>query len=188
MKKLLFSLIAVGVFALLFYACSKKEKTVSPPVPSNEFLTTVRVTATNTSDATDVQVASVTDTTLIANPPDSINHPMLNLKANSTYTMTVQFLDETTKPAGQVTDDIYDRRNYHLICFDISGGANLTVVRTDLDTNNPPLQIGLQDKLTTGAASTGTMNLQLRHQPNAKNGTCDPGSSDADVDYNIVIK
>ena len=93
--------------------------------------------------------------------------PVLNLKANSTYHVSVLFLDETKHPAGNVTDDIYDRRNYHLICFEVTG-ANLTATRTDLDTNNPPLPIGLQDDFTTGAAGIGTLNVQLRHQPNAK--------------------
>jgi hypothetical protein len=179
--------LTAGLIMLAFYACKKDEKTVSPPLPGNEFLTSVRLVATNTADASDVQVATITDTTIIADPPDSINHPTLNLKAGSTYNVSVLFLDETKNPVGNVTDDIYDRRNYHLICFDITGGANLTVQRTDQDTNNPPLPIGLQDTFTTGAASTGKLNVQLRHQPNAKNGSCDPGSSDADVDFNIVI-
>ena len=181
------SFLFMSILILGLNGCNKDEKTVSPPVPGNEFLTSVRVTATNTTDPTDVQVAIITDTTIIPNPPDSINHDTLNLKANSVYTVTVEFLDETKHPAGQVTDDIYDRRNYHLICFETSQGLNLTVMRTDLDTNNPPLQIGLQDKFTTGAVSKGTLNVQLRHQPNAKNGDCAPGSSDADVTYNINI-
>jgi len=188
MKKFMRSMITATVIMLVFDGCSKDEKTVSPPLPGNEFLTTVRLVATNTADASDVQVASVTDTTLIAHPADSINNHTLNLKANSVYAVSVLFLDETAKPAGNVTDDIYDRRNYHLICFDISGGANLTVARTDQDTNNPSLPIGLQDRFTTGAVGNGTLNVQLRHQPNAKNGSCDPGSSDADVDFTIVIK
>jgi len=186
MKKTITIIAAGCLLALLFYACKKDEKTVAPPVPGNEFLTTVRLVATNANDPSDVQVASITDTTIIADPPDSINMPTLNLKANSTYHVQVLFLDETKKPAGNVTDDIYDRRNYHLVCFDIQG-ADLTVTRTDLDTNNPPLPIGLQDDFKTGAVSTGTLNVQLRHQPNAKNGTCAPGSSDADVTYNIHI-
>jgi len=188
MKKGISLTLTAGLITLVFYACKKDEKTVSPPLPGNEFLTTVRLVATNTADANDVQVASVTDTTIISHPPDSIDHPTLNLKANSTYSVAVLFLDETKNPAGNVTDDIYDRRNYHLLCFDVIGGVNLTVERTDLDTNNPPLPIGLQDKFTTGATGTGKLNVQLRHQPNAKNGSCDPGSSDADVDFNIVIQ
>lgn len=186
MKKLITIIAAAGITSLAFYGCSKDEKTVAPPVPGNEFLTTVRLIATNANDPSDVQVASITDTTIIAHPADSINTPTLNLKANSTYHVQVLFLDETTNPAGNVTEDIYDRRNYHLLCFDVTG-APLNVTRTDLDTNNPPLPIGLQDDFRTGAASDGTLNVQLRHQPNAKNGDCAPGSSDADVTYNIHI-
>ncbi|HEY0271622.1 MAG TPA: hypothetical protein VGC22_00500 [Chitinophaga sp.] len=174
--------------AVLLHACNKDEKAVAPPVPGNEFLTTVKVRAVNTQDPTDVQVASWTDETLIANPPDSINTPVLNLKANATYTAEVLFLDETKTPAGDVTEEIKERQNYHLVCFTTTSGLNLTVKRTDLDTNVPALEVGLEDQFTTGAAGTGSLNVQLRHQPNAKNGSCDPGSTDADVTYTVNIK
>lgn len=65
---------------------------------------------------------------------------------------------------------------------------NLWVERTDLDTNNPPLQIGLQDNVYTGAASNGILRFVLRHQPNAKNGTYAPGSTDLDVTYAVSIQ
>jgi len=186
MKKPFGVFITAALVMLSFYACKKDETSVSPPNPGNEFLTSVRLIATNTADPSDVQIATITDTTLVSNPPDSIDHHNLTLKANSTYTIAVLFLDETQKPAGNITTDIYDRRNYHLLCF-TPAGVNLTVKRTDKDTNNPPLEIGLQDMFTTGAASTGILNVQLRHQPNAKNGSCEPGSSDADVDFSITI-
>jgi hypothetical protein len=176
------------VLSLIFDGCSKDEKTVSPPLPGNEFLTTVRLVATNVNDPSDVVTASVTDTTLIAHPADSINNPNMALKANASYTVSVLFLDETQKPVGNVTDDIYARRNYHLICFDVAPSLNLTVTRTDKDTNTPALEIGLQDKFVTGAAGNGVLNVQLRHQPNAKNGSCEPGSTDADVDFKVTIK
>ncbi len=187
MKKLATIVMTFLVLTMTFDACKKNEQTVSPPAPGNEFLTTARLIVTNANDASDVQVATITDETIIPNPPDSINNPNLTLKANSTYNVQVLFLDETKIPVGNVTTDIYDRRNYHLVCFETSG-ENLTVTRTDLDTNNPPLEIGLQDKFVTGAAGTGTLNMQLRHQPNAKNGDCAPGSSDVDVTYNITVQ
>ena len=64
---------------------------------------------------------------------------------------------------------------------------NLIVTRTDLDNNTPPLQIGLLDNFVTGAASNGILRVVLRHQPNAKNGTYDPGSTDLDVTYAVSI-
>ena len=64
---------------------------------------------------------------------------------------------------------------------------NLVVNRTDLDNNTPPMQIGLEDNFVTGAASSGTLRVVLRHQPNAKNGTYDPGSTDFDVTYAVTV-
>lgn len=184
MKKITLMLIAVVTSGLLFHACKKDETAVSPPVPGNEFLTTVQLIVVNAADATDTKTVQVKQ---LPDQPIDYSKATLNLKANSTYNVSVKFLDETTTPAGDVTEDIYARRNYHLICFTVGGGANLTVVRTDLDTNTPALQVGLQDKFTTGAAGNGTLNVRLRHQPNAKNGDCDPGSSDADVDFTVNV-
>lgn len=178
----LFLALSVG-----YWSCSNDEKAVAPPVPGNEFLTTVRLVATNAADASDVQVASITDTTLVQHPADSINNHVLNLKAGAVYHVQVQFLDETKTPAGDVTAEIKERQNYHLICFNVDAALKLTVQRTDHDTNPTPLEVGLQDDITTGVASSGILNVQLRHQPNSKNGTCDPGSSDADVDFTVNV-
>jgi len=68
-----------------------------------------------------------------------------------------------------------------------ANALNLSVSRTDHDNNTPPLQIGLQDNFYTGAASAGVLRVVLRHQPNAKNGTYDPGSTDLDVQYAVTI-
>ena len=188
MKKLTSIPALLLIAVVLLHACKKDEKAVAPPVPGNEFITTVELKVVNTKDPSDAQTASWTDTTLVAHPADSINTPVLNLKANAVYTAQVLFLDATKTPIGDVTSEIKERQNYHLICFSGSTGLPLTVKRTDLDTNTPALEIGLQDQITTGAAANGSLNVQLRHQPNAKNGSCDPGSTDADVTYTIHIK
>lgn len=69
-----------------------------------------------------------------------------------------------------------------------ANALNLSVSRTDMDDNVPPMQIGLKDNFYTGAASTGILRVVLRHQPNAKNGTYPPGSSDLDVTYAVNIQ
>ncbi len=183
MKRLITIWAGVSLLLLTSNGCSKEEKTVSPPLPGNEFLTTVQLVVTNTANANDVQTVAVKQ---LPDQPVDNSKANLSLKANSTYNVAVQFLDETKSPAGDVTTDIYDRRNYHLICFAVTG-ANLTVARTDLDTNTPPLQVGLQDRFTTAAVSAGSLNVQLRHQPNAKNGDCAPGSTDADVTFPVTV-
>lgn len=202
-------LIAIG-------SCNKSESTVTPAPPSNEFLTTVELKLQNTADATDTLTAiwRQLDPTGAALPDTS--KAILNLKANATYSAQVVILDETQTPPAVVSDEIKQRENYHLFFFQptpisaanliisntstdipVSDGTvtsatgpylNLVVTRTDLDGNTPPLQIGLTDNFVSGAASTGWLRVVLRHQPNVKNGTFDPGSSDLDVNYKVTIQ
>lgn len=184
MKKLA-GILAGSILTLLVVlnGCKKEETAVSPPLPGNEFLTTVKLVATNSTDPSDVKTVAVKQ---LPDQPIDYSNATLILKKNSTYAVQVYFLDETTTPPGDITVEIRARQNYHLLCFTATG-ITLTVNRTDMDTNTPPLPIGLTDNFITGAAGTGSLNVQLRHQPNAKNGSCDPGSSDADVNFPVNI-
>jgi len=64
---------------------------------------------------------------------------------------------------------------------------NLVVSRTDMDNNNPPMQIGIHTQWVTGAASNGIIRVVQRHQPNAKDGSYAPGSSDFDITFAVNI-
>ena len=210
MKKTI-SIIAASLLSILWASCGK-EKNVSPPVPGNEFLTTVMLVAVNEANPSEIDTAIWLDLTPDdPNPPDT-SKAILNLHANSVYDVRVLFLDQTQTPVGDITAELKERQNYHLLFFqptpvsaaDTATGVNytaipgtvpspagpylnMTIVRTDLDANVPPLPIGLTDKITTGAISSGHLEVVLRHQPNAKNGTYAPGSSDADVTYRVNI-
>lgn len=196
--------------------CNKSASITTPAPPGNEFLTTVKLVYVNSSNASDSGHAiwRQLDPNGAALPDTSL--AFLNLKANSTYNVNVVLLDETKSPPDIVSDEVKVRENYHLFFFQptptsasnlvisnttpyipTSDGTvtnatgpylNLAVNRTDLDTNTPPLQIGLTDNFVTGAASNGWLRVVLRHQPNAKNGTYDPGSTDLDMNYKITIK
>ncbi|HEV3251031.1 MAG TPA: hypothetical protein VGZ71_08780 [Puia sp.] len=124
-------------------------------------------------------------------------------------------LDETKKPADTVSIVIRQRQNYHLEYYQptpispsnliisntstdipVADGTvtsptgpylNLVVTRTDMDTNTPPLQVGLNTIFTTGAASIGWLRVVQRHQPNVKNGTYAPGSADFDINNKVNI-
>ena len=214
MRKQILAFSAIAIAATMTWsACKKSETVVSPPAPSNEFLTTVRLVATNEANASDVVTASWVDLTPDDNNPPDTSNAILNLKPNAVYDVKVLFLDETQTPAGDITAELKERQNYHLLFFQptpvapsdtatgISSASipgtvasatgpylNLHVVRTDMDANTPPLPVGLTDKFTTGAASNGHLEVVLRHQPNAKNGTYAPGSSDADVSFRVNIQ
>jgi len=188
MKKVHIVLLMSVMTCLLFWtSCKKEEQAVAPPEPGNEFLTTVELVATNANDPADVQ----TGKWVKLNPDDTsapdISQAFLNLKKNAVYHVAVSFLDETQTPAEDVTEEIRERQNYHLVCFDIAPGLDLTVHRTDHDTNTPALEVGLEADFTTGDAGSGDLEVTLHHQPNVKNGDCAPGSIDADVNFTINI-
>ena len=65
-------------------------------------------------------------------------------------------------------------------------GANLTVDITDQDDNG--LDVGLSTTWTTGDASTGSLSIELRHQPDVKDGTCTPGDTDVLATFDIVVQ
>jgi len=151
----------------------------------------------------------------VASGPD-YSMANLNLKANTTYACQVGFLDKTQTPTFDVGAEIKTRANIHSLFFQplpttqplvipAPTGAdtnplpiptptptgtplNLTVTPTDTDNNKTPLAVGLTDSFVTGAASTGYLRVVLRHQPNVKDGSYAPGSTDFDAGYKVTIK
>jgi hypothetical protein len=203
------------VFLVLLGSCNKNASVATPRPPGNEFLTTVELIFQNSANATDTGRAiwRQLDPTGAALPDTS--RAILNLKANASYNVTMLILDETKTPADNVTTVIRQRQNYHLEYYQptpisaqnlvisntstdipVADGTvvsatgpylNLVVTRTDMDTNVPPMQVGLNTVFATGAASTGWLRVVQRHQPNVKNGTFDPGSADFDINYKVNI-
>lgn len=188
MKKLQIILSSIALlFVITWSSCNKDEKAVAAPEPDNEVITTVQLKAVNTADATDTPTAKWVK----LNPADTsapdLSHATLNLKKNASYNVQVQFLDESKTPVSDITSEILQRANYHLVCFNVASGLSLTVVPTDHDTNTPSYSIGLADLFTTTSISSGNLEVQLHHQPNIKNGDCAPGSIDADVNFTVHI-
>lgn len=180
-KSILYSLLLAG----LLTACNKEEQTVAPTI-DNEAITTATLQLTNKANSADVVTVTVDN---LDKTPD-FSKATLNLKANTTYTGVVLLSDKTQTPATDVTAEIKDRQNIHLFIYTPTPSSLLTVAITDKDTNPAPgpYPIGLQYNLTTTAAGSGTLNVVLRHQPNTKNGTGAPGSSDLDTTFPVVVK
>lgn len=110
----------------------------------------------------------------------------ISLKANTSYTLAVEFLDESKTPVDNITEEITEKSDEHLLVFTPSPASLLTYTYGDKDKNNYP--IGLTGTAKAGAAGTGKLKVQLRHQPNAKNGTPGPGSDDVNLDFNVKVK
>jgi hypothetical protein len=182
-------LLAIMPLIIFASACKKDEQIVSPPLPGNEYLTTVTLRLTNINNPNDTVIAIWRDLT-----PDDISAPdtslaLLNLKDSSIYQTELLFTDETKSPAEDITSEIQERGNYHRIFYLPSANlsSNLTINITDLDTNSPPLAIGISSTIQTFQSSSGSLRVVLKHQPNVKDGTFDPGSIDTDVNFQVII-
>lgn len=116
-----------------------------------------------------------------ANPvlPDT-----LRLDSSFTYTCSLIFKNESGNQSTDITQEVRDEGADHFICFTVTP-AIAEIVHTDSDGQ---YSIGLESQWTAKNKGKAMVRVVLRHQPNgAKNGSCDPGETDADVEFPIEI-
>ena len=182
MKK--YFILPLLVSALLF-SCKKDEKKNDPaPEAENEIITTVIIefkdSVSNTSTVYQWEnlggyglgSTSTVDT--------------IKLSAAKTYLASVLLLNKTNPAAvDTISNEVLEEGVDHLFCFSPTG-TSATVIKTDLDANSLP--IGLQSKWRTTSTGLGTMQVELRHQPGIKDGSCTPGDTDIDVVFQTKIQ
>jgi hypothetical protein len=130
---------------------------------------------------------------------------VFTLVANRTYYSQIILLDETKNPIDSISNEVEEEGAEHMFFYNNGAntilnsgnpysvklnGSNIKVSYTDLDAGTPQRGIGLQTKWRTSAASGSTkhpLNITLRHQPDAKNGTYAPGDSDISVDFKVRV-
>ncbi|SFQ23492.1 hypothetical protein [Hymenobacter arizonensis] len=174
---------ATALLALGLSSCSKDE-TPLPAVRENELITSVRLKFVNQANPADVKLATWKDLDGEGGNPPIID--AINLLPNAVYTMTVDaVLNETSSKSEDVTAEIVREANNHLFVYKPTG-ASLTVAVTDKDAKGLPF--GLQANATTGAVSTGSLRVVLRHQVGTKDGTETPGSTDIDTTFPVTIR
>lgn len=110
----------------------------------------------------------------------------ISLKPNTSYTVSIQLLDESKSPVQDITKEVEEESYEHLFVYTPNPTSLLTYTYGDKDANNYP--IGLTGTAVTGIAGSGKLKVQLRHQPGAKNGTATPGSDDVNLDFTVAIK
>lgn len=177
------------ILALIFTACDNDDP---EPVNPEELITTVNVTFTNTADASDVAMATFRDLDGEGGDDPVITDPPA-LSANSTYTVTIQFLNEQETPAENVTEEVEDEDFAHQVFYVAGTGLNLTYAYNDQDDNQNP--VGLTGTATTGAAGTGDLTITLIHEPvktasgvSEGNPTNAGGEVDVEVTFSITIQ
>lgn len=172
------------VISLVIWSCEPFKKS---SVMESEMINQVKLTLTST---TDTIVSNWTD---LDGPggnlpilPDTIK-----LKLGQTYQGTIQISSTVNGQLMDATNEIRTNSNAHLFCFDISSlklpTPKLSIIRTDRDSKG--LEIGLQTEWNTGASTdSGMIWVHLKHQPSIKNGSCDIGETDIEVQFPYSVR
>ncbi len=181
-------LLWLTAIALIATACNRDEENVDP-TEDNERITTVTVEFTNKTGTKEVVTATIDGLSADGTQPNSAS-ATVSLKPSAAYSMRILLTDKTKTPATDISAAIKTEANEHLIIYKPATGLNMTVTPNDRDSNPAPgpYPIGLTADVTTGTASSGKLNVVLRHQPGTKNGTPTPGTSDLDVSFDVVVK
>jgi hypothetical protein len=176
--------LAVAAIILSVSSCKKNDDEL-PEVEENELITTVRLKFTNKANASDVKLFTWKD-------PDGQggNNPVIDeivLAANSVYKMEIDaILNEAETPTGNIRGEVAEEADDHLFVFKPAPANIITITITDKDSKNLP--VGLASDAVTTATGTGTLQVILRHQPDSKNGTEAPGSTDLDATFNVKVQ
>lgn len=183
-----FFLLVFVVATSLLLSCSDDPE----PVNEEEVITTLTITLTPVGVGGDPVIFEffdedgdgAIDPVYTYTPTTGGDSPAGILSASTTYNAVIELLNETETPAGDITVEILEEADEHLFCFTPGGALNLDIESTDEDGEGLP--IGIESSWVTGAASTGTVTIVLRHQPGTKTGAC-PGDGDTDISVPFTI-
>lgn len=106
------------------------------------------------------------------------------LDSGRTTLVSLRFEDASSGSVKDITTEIRAEGNDHFVCVNPSG-ISLQVTAGDSDGKYP---IGLESRWKANSKGSGNVTVVLKHQPGVKNGSCDPGDTDAEVVFPIVIR
>ncbi|MDF2455512.1 MAG: hypothetical protein K0R51_1505 [Cytophagaceae bacterium] len=188
MKKIILSSLILS-FVLLVSSCKRNDDDAPTPQDQNEEELITTVSLIIKENGVLVDTFSFKDSDGVGGEAPTIED--ITLDANKTYTCTLLLLDETKNPVENISEEIEEENDEHQFFFHPSAGTNLTVNYLDFDDNNVP--VGLETELVTGAASSGTFRVVLKHQPGVKPTTGDTGNealgeTDVEVEFDVTIQ
>jgi hypothetical protein len=176
-----FIIVPILLLSVLLLSCEKDEP---EPVNEEEVITTVEVTLTPDGGGipvtlkfydADGELGSIAPLVTVSG----------SLKSSTTYAAEIKLLNETENPPGDISVEVKEEANEHLVCFEVTG--NIVIQYLDTDANNLPL--GLTTSWTTGAPGEANVTIALKHQPGTKTGECPGvGETDVEVSFSLLIE
>lgn len=173
----------IFVLSLSFTACIDDDDSTPAIVNEEEVITTVILTLTpGTGDAIVMRSFDADG--------DGPNAPVVtvsgDLAANTSYTGSISFLNETESPAEDITEEVQEEAEEHQVLFTIGTSLNVNISYADFDANSNPL--GTSITLESAEASQGNLTLTLRHEPKKPNdGTLLDAGGETDVQVSFPV-
>ena len=180
----------IPVLALVLFASCSDDDDTPAPVVAQELITNVNVifTPTDTNNAT---------VTLSAVSADGIVDPTLNVVgtfvAGTTYNATVTITDEVNNE--NILTEVIEEKDEHFFVYAINtiDFTSMTRASNDEVRTNDGASLGVNTTWVAGDASTGTLTLQLVHEPTTVNdddgfGSATGGEFDINNTWNVEIQ
>jgi len=189
-------LFTITMLAMVVLAsCSSDDDTTPPAVTPQELITDVNVIFTNATNAMDV-------VTLTAVSSDGVVAPTLSMTgtftAGATYNTTVTITDEINNE--NILEEIVDEVDEHFFAYATNPtGLFVSVARDNddpvgtIEGSTTTHQLGLETTWTAGVAGTGSITVQLIHEPTSVDdsngfGSASGGEFDINNTWNITIQ
>lgn len=154
----------------------------NPPSNESELITTMKLLMKDSADGTErTFVFRDTDGEGGAGPTQ---FDTIKLQSGRTYQCQMLLLDESKALTDTISNEVMEEADDHLVFYEVTA-ASLSIKIEDKDSKQLPL--GLISKWICNQKSSGTINIQLKHQPGVKDGSKAPGETDAMVEFPLII-
>ncbi|TXK51948.1 hypothetical protein FVR03_02365 [Pontibacter qinzhouensis] len=190
MKKLFRPYLAFLLMGSLLATTACKEDEEPEPDHDHELITTVTLTLVPTDTSKPTVTATWEDLDGVGGTPATIDD--LVLSANTIYTGSISFESEEDhgdhSHGHDLTDEIREEGDAHELFYVVTPQGLVSFEKTDVDDNNRP--IGLETRVITTGAGTGTVRVVLKHQPGLKSNNSDinTGETDVDITFNTTVQ
>lgn len=177
-KKILLLVLTLST-TMVFISCGDN----NPEIPvTPEVITTLNYTLTPTGGGTAITLS------FVDLDGDGGNAPVITggtLNANTTYTGTLELLNESLSPIEDITLEIEEEDEDHQFFFQ-SNIVGLAINYADQDADGNP--VGLTSTLTTGTAASGNITVTLVHEPmKSAAGVSDGDITNAEGEIDIEV-
>ena len=189
-KKPLIWMLMLGS-SMFFVSCDDDDDN-APDEPENEeeLITTVKLHFVEDNNPSDTTTYSWQD----LDGPGGDAPQVVNgrLDSNTIYQLSLEFLNEQESPVEDITEEIRNEDEEHQVFFLLDASVDALLSYEDNDEDGNP--IGLSNQFSAGTASSGDLEVILRHKPDKfAPGVADGlienagGETDVQVTFDIII-